>query len=138
MDNYNKIIHKNINKLLNKSSISENNLINLLSKHINRQDVLDFFNCKTGCSDRLLIALSKYFKMKEEHSDLDSIDNSKQENIVKLQKLLQLEEVEISDNPDRMLLDFTKQALKKDLISISYAAYILNIPVSEIMELNIE
>lgn len=143
MDKCNEIIHQNINKLLSKSSVPENDIINSLSKHLPRQDVIDFFNCKSNCNDRMLIAISKYFKKNinyfiEEHTDLGSAGNSKLENIVKLQNILQLNTVEMSENIDNTLLTLTKQALKKELISISYASYILNKPVAEIMELDIE
>ena len=143
MDKYNEIIHRNINRLLSKASVSENDIINSLSIRIPRQDVIDFFNCKIGCSDRLLIAISKYFKKNvnyfvEEHSDLETVSNSKLENIIKMQNILQLNSVEMAENIDKTLLSLTKQALKKDRISISYASYILNKSVKEIMELNFE
>lgn len=143
MDKYNEIIHRNINRLLSKASVSENDIINSLSIRIPKQDILDFFNCKRGCNDRLLIAISKYFNKNvnyfiEEHSDLDSVSNSKLENIIKIQNILQLDSAEMSENMDDTLLSLTKQALKKDLISISYAAYILDKSVKEIMELDIE
>lgn len=141
MDRCNEIIHQNINKLLNKASASENDIILTLSKHLPKQEVIDFFNCKSGCNDRLLVALSKYFKKNinyfiEEHSD--SLGNSKLENTIKLQNILQFNTVEMTENIDDILLSLTKQALKKELISISYASYILNKPVAEIMEMNIE
>lgn len=143
MDRCNEIIHQNINKLLSNSSIPENDIINSLSKYLPRQDVIDFFNCKSDCNDRLLIAISKYFKKNinyfiEEHSDLELAGNSKLESIIKLQNILQLNTIEMSENIDAILLKLTKQALKKELISISYASYILNKPVAEIMELDIE
>lgn len=143
MDKCNEIIHQNINKLLNNSSFTENDIINSLSKHLPRQTVIDFFNCKSDCNDRLLIAISKYFKKNinyfiEEHTDFGIAGNSKLENIIKLQNILQLNTVEMSENLDTTLLTLTKQALKKELISISYASYILNKPVAEIMELDIE
>ena len=138
MDRCNEIIHQNINKLLCKSSISEYAIISELSKYIPKQEVSDFFNCKAGCNDRMLIAISKYFKKNvnyfiEEHSELDSIGNSKFENCIKLQNILHLNSIEMSENIDETLLTLTKQALKKDLISISYASYILNKPVAEII-----
>lgn len=91
----------------------------------------------------MLIAISKYFKKNinyfvEEHSDLETVSNSKLENIIKMQNILQLNSVEMAENIYETLLSLTKQALKKDLISISYASYILNKPVSKIMELDIE
>lgn len=143
MDKCNEIIHQNINNLLSNSSVSENDIINSLSKHLPRQDVINFFNCKSNCNDRLLIAISKYFKKNinyfiEEHTDLDVAGNSKLENLIKLQNILQLNNVKMSENIDDTLLTLTKQALKKELISISYASYILNKSVAEIMELDIE
>ncbi len=91
----------------------------------------------------MLIAISKYFKKNinyfvEEHSDLETVSNSKLENIIKMQNILLLNSVEMAENIYETLLSLTKQALKKDLISISYASYILNKPVSKIMELDIE
>lgn len=91
----------------------------------------------------MLIAISKYFKKNinyfvEEHSDLETVSNSKLENIIKKQNILLLNSVEMAENIYETLLSLTKQALKKDLISISYASYILNKPVSKIMELDIE
>ena len=91
----------------------------------------------------MLIAISKYFKKNinyfvEEHSDLETVSNSKLENIIKMQNILQLNSVEMAENIYETLLSLTKQALKKDLISISYASNILNKPVSKIMELDIE
>ena len=91
----------------------------------------------------MLIAISKYFKKNinyfvEEHSDLETVSNSKLENIIKMQNILQLNSVEMAENIYETLLSLTKQALKKDLISISYASYILNKPISKIMELDIE
>ncbi len=55
-----------------------------------------------------------------------------------MQNILLLNSVEMAENIYETLLSLTKQALKKDLISISYASYILNKPVSKIMELDIE
>lgn len=143
MDKCNELIHRNINKLLNSSSVSENDLINSLSNHLPRQEVIDFFKCKTGCNDRLLIAFSKYFKKNvnyfvEEHTDLAPAGNWKLENIIKLKNILKLDSVNMSENMYATLLALTKQALKKELISISYASYILDKPVAEIMEMDIE
>ena len=143
MDKCNELIHQNINRLISNSPFSENDIIDALSKHLPKNEVYDFFNCKTGCNDRLLIAISKYFKKNinyfvEEHSDIDIAGNTKLEIVLKLKNILNINTIEMSENIDDILLDLTKQALKKELISISYASYILSKPVSEIMELDIE
>ncbi len=143
MDKFNEIIHRNINKLLVQSGVSENDVINSLAEHLTRQEVIDFFKCKTGCNDCMLIALSKYFKKNinyfvEEHPEHIPTDDSKLESIMKLQNILKLKSFEPSSNEDEILLFLTKKALKKDLITISYASYILDKPLSEVMELESE
>ena len=136
------IVINNVFNLLLKKHISFEKLKENLYKHLSKNKVDNFFEEKEECDDRMIIALSKelneninYF-VTEHNPDLSL--NIKEEKLLELMEItgknFDLSNIDI----DNKLLKLTKEALQKELITMSYASYLLNKNISEIMELDNE
>ena len=136
------IVINNVFNLLLKKHISFEKLKENLYKHLSKNKVDNFFEEKEECDDRMIIALSKelneninYF-VTEHNPDLSL--NIKEEKLLELLditgKNFDLSNIDV----DNKLLKLTKEALQKELITMSYASYLLNKNISEIMELDNE
>ena len=136
------IVINNVFNLLLKKHISFEKLKENLYKHLSKNKVDNFFEEKEECDDRMIIALSKelneninYF-VTEHNPDLSL--NIKEEKLLELMEItgknIDLSNIDI----DNKLLKLTKEALQKELITMSYASYLLNKNISEIMELDNE
>ena len=136
------IVINNVFNLLLKKHISFEKLKENLYKHLSKNKVDNFFEEKEECDDRMIIALSKelneninYF-VNEHNPDLSL--NIKEEKLLELLEItgknFDLSNIDV----DNKLLKLTKEALQKELITMSYASYLLNKNISEIMELDNE
>lgn len=136
------IVINNVFNLLLKKHISFEKLKENLYKHLSKNKVDNFFEEKEECDDRMIIALSKelneninYF-VTEHNPDLSL--NRKEEKLLELLEItgknFDLSNIDV----DNKLLKLTKEALQKELITMSYASYLLNKNISEIMELDNE
>ena len=136
------IVINNVFNLLLKKHISFEKLKENLYKHLSKNKVDNFFEEKEECDDRMIIALSKelneninYF-VTEHNPDLSL--NIKEEKLLELMEItgknFDLSNIDV----DNKLLKLTKEALQKELITMSYASYLLNKNISEIMELDNE
>ena len=136
------IVINNVFNLLLKKHISFEKLKENLYKHLSKNKVDNFFEEKEECDDRMIIALSKelneninYF-VTEHNPDLSL--NIKEEKLLELMEItgknFDLSNIDV----DNKLLKLTKEALQKEWITMSYASYLLNKNISEIMELDNE
>lgn len=136
------IIINNVFNLLLKKHISFEKLKENLYKHLSKNKVDNFFEEKEECDDRMIIALSK--ELNENINYFVTEHNPDLSLNIKEEKLLELLEItgknfDLSNiDVDNKLLKLTKEALQKELITMSYASYLLNKNISEIMELDNE
>jgi hypothetical protein len=135
------VINNDFNLLL-KKHISFEKLKENLYKHLSKNKVDNFFEEKEECDDRMIIALSK--ELNENINYFVTEHNPDLSLNIKEEKLLELLEItgknfDLSNiDFDNKLLKLTKEALQKELITMSYASYLLNKNISEIMELDNE
>lgn len=136
------IVINNVFNLLLKKHISFEKLKENLYKHLSKNKVDNFFEEKEECDDRMIIALSK--ELNENINYFVTEHNPDLSLSIKEEKLLELMEFtgkkfDLSNiDVDNKLLKLTKEALQKELITMSYASYLLNKNISEIMELDNE
>lgn len=136
------IVINNVFNLLLKKQISFEKLKENLYKHLSKNKVDNFFEEKEECDDRMIIALSK--ELNENINYFVTEHNPDLSLNIKEEKLLELLEItgknfDLSNiDVDNKLLKLTKEALQKELITMSYASYLLNKNISEIMELDNE
>lgn len=136
------IVINNVFNLLLKKHISFEKLKENLYKHLSKNKVDNFFEEKEECDDRMIIALSK--ELNENINYFVTEHNPDLSLNIKEEKLLELLEItgknfDLSNiDFDNKLLKLTKEALQKELITMSYASYLLNKNISEIMELDNE
>ena len=136
------IVINNVFNLLLKKQISFEKLKENLYKHLSKNKVDNFFEEKEECDDRMIIALSK--ELNENINYFVTEHNPDLSLNIKEEKLLELLEItgknfDLSNiDVDNKLLKLTKEALQKELITMSYASYLLNKSISEIMELDNE
>ena len=136
------IVINNVFNLLLKKHISFEKLKENLYKHLSKNKVDNFFEEKEECDDRMIIALSK--ELNENINYFVTEHNPDLSLNIKEEKLLELLEItgknfDLSNiDVDNKLLKLTKEALQKELITMSYASYLLNKNISEIMELDNE
>ena len=136
------IVINNVFNLLLKKHISFEKLKENLYKHLSKNKVDNFFEGKEECDDRMIIALSK--ELNENINYFVTEHNPDLSLNIKEEKLLELLEItgknfDLSNiDVDNKLLKLTKEALQKELITMSYASYLLNKNISEIMELDNE
>ena len=136
------IVINNVFNLLLKKHILFEKLKENLYKHLSKNKVDNFFEEKEECDDRMIIALSK--ELNENINYFVTEHNPDLSLNIKEEKLLELLEItgknfDLSNIYfDNKLLKLTKEALQKELITMSYASYLLNKNISEIMELDNE
>ena len=136
------IVINNVFNLLLKKHISFEKLKENLYKHLSKNKVDNFFEEKEECDDRMIIALSK--ELNENINYFVTEHNPDLSLNIKEEKLLELLEItgknfDLSNiDFDNKLLKLTKEVLQKELITMSYASYLLNKNISEIMELDNE
>ena len=136
------IVINNVFNLLLKKHIPFEKLKENLYKHLPQNKVDNFFEEKEECDDRMIIALSK--ELNENINYFVTEHNPDLSLSIKEEKLLELMEItgknfDLSNiDVDNKLLKLTKDALQKELITMSYASYLLNKNISEIMELDNE
>ena len=136
------IVINNVFNLLLKKHISFEKLKENLYKHLSKNKVDNFFEEKEECDDRMIIALSK--ELNENINYFVTEHNPDSSLSIKEEKLLELMEItgkkfDLSNiDVDNKLLKLIKEALQKELITMSYASYLLNKNISEIMELDNE
>ena len=136
------IVINNVFNLLLEKHISFEKLKENLYKHLSKNKVDNFFEEKEECDDRMIIALSK--ELNENINYFVTEHNPDLSLSIKEEKLLELMEItgknfDLSNiDVDNKLLKLTKEALQKELITMSYASYLLNKNISEIMELDNE
>jgi hypothetical protein len=136
------IVINNVFNLLLKKHISFEKLKENLYKHLSKNKVDNFFEEKEECDDRMIIDLSK--ELNENINYFVTEHNPDLSLNIKEEKLLELLEItgknfDLSNiDFDNKLLKLTKEALQKELITMSYASYLLNKNISEIMELDNE
>ena len=141
MQYFSSLLWENIYKLLSLKNISLADLKKQLTTYADKKKVDEFFEEKTGCDSSMLISLSKVFDVNinyfvEKH-DRNYILNDvlKEDRLLILFEILGLNEKYTEDNIDELLLVKTKYALKNEIISFSYAAYLLNTSVQKVLEL---
>lgn len=136
------IVINNVFNLLLKKHISFEKLKENIYKHLSKNKVDNFFEEKEECDDRMIIALSK--ELNENINYFVTEHNPDLSLNIKEEKLLELLEItgknfDLSNiDFDNKLLKLTKEVLQKELITMSYASYLLNKNISEIMELDNE
>ena len=140
MNDCEKLVMKNINLLLRRKNDTFSSLREHLSAHISPKKVDVFLQGGEGLDDRILIGLSKYFNTNinfffENHNELVS---DKEEKLQELRNILGIEANDKKKDYDSLLADYTKLALKKELITMSYASYLLGEPIEKIMEIDNE
>lgn len=144
MTKTNVIIHQNIERVLLKIGSNVSTLKNSLYAFVEKDKVDSFFSGTAGCDDVLLVALSKVLKVNTNfffesfERKCKCSDIIKENKLLSLFEILNIEDSYTEDNLDSLILKYTKAALKSDLVSISYAAYLLNADVQTVMELDYE
>ena len=137
--NLNELIRKNIFNYLKKKNISYDYLLNQLYLHFPQEKIDNFFSNKENIDVDILIKISNILN---EHLDYFCIPHADDENLsIQQEKLLELKEVCNQDfdimsvDAGEKLLELTKYALDRELISISKASYYLSCSYSEIYNL---
>ncbi len=122
-------------------NITEEQLISKFSKNFPQSYLEKCFSGKTMPSDVLLVGLSRFFNISvdaffekgERISDINILKlKSRHNKIEDLEKLLNKKISYSAENYNQVLKDNVQEALNKELMSNSYAAYILGTSVEEI------
>lgn len=122
-------------------NISEEQLISKFSKSFPQSYLEECFSGKTMPSDVLLIGLSKFFNASvdaffekgERISDVNILKlKSRHNKIEHLEKLLNKKISYSAENYNQVLKDNVQEALDKELMTNSYAAYILGASIEDI------
>lgn len=122
-------------------NISEEQLISKFSKNFSKNYLEDCFSGKTMPTDVLLVGLSRFFNVSvdaffekgERVLDVNILKLKLRHNkIENLEKLLNKKISYSAENYNQVLKDNVQEALNKELLTNSYAAYILGTSVEDV------
>lgn len=122
-------------------NISEEQLISKFSQNFPQNYLEDCFSGKTMPSDVLLVGLSRFFNVSvdaffekgERISDVNMLKlKSRHNKIENLEKLLNKKILYSAENYNQVLKENVQEALNKELMTNSYAAYILGTSVEDV------
>ena len=135
----NELIQKNIFNYLKKKNIPFEYLVNQLYLYFPREKIDKFFEKQENIDVDLLIKISNILNENLDYFCIHHIDNEnfsiQQEKLFELMKVCNQDFDIMSVNANEKLLELTKYALDKELISISKATYYLSCSISEIYSL---
>lgn len=138
-----KIFSDRISEICFEKNIEISYLIEKFSKNLDKKWLSNCFDGKELPNDILLIGLAKYlqknindfFEPGEKVLSKELLNERKQKyRIMKLEEILNKKIIFAKDNYEQVLNQNVEEALNKELISGSYAAYLLDKKLEEVIK----